>query len=764
MALAHRPWAWGLVLSLVVLLSAVEVGRAAPADFDRNGNQTIEREEVVEAIRGHFTGGVTRDEVIEVIRLFFTQAPVTQAGSSDATLSELSLSGIELSPGFAPSTISYTAVADRVGMTTTLIATPANAGASVTVGVQGASASNGVVEIAEGADVVMTIQVKAEDGTVTTYTVVITPPSPPYTLPIGQGWNLVSFPGTLAEPDLDDALGEEHAWVDVVLSYQEGAWVTAVRGQDGSFGGGLERMQPGNGYWLRSVRAGVLEIELLAIEEPSPSLGDYVTVTPGWNLIGVIDGDLPAYGSPHSGITFDDYLAGSAWGTAFSYATGSGWSRIVPGENSVIRSGWGYWLWLGGGVPPTRAPEPWQAQRPYSVSISQEGFDCFFDRQLALGRDSVAGCSGWDKDTIYKWEEDTLSMYIDPASGQRFAAITEEVLDYLSPILGLQFVQTANADQADVSLFVGVPKSEEWLERVSETCHHILGCAWWTPNAATSTLESGTLVIWDDYSGDDIALKAVILHEALHALTGARHSNKLTHVMWPTVDLGLPYMLPYVEDMYRLWGQSFIEPGMRASQLRSQITNTPPQRTKTDREAAVDAYMHLIRHERIDFDVDIRSNVPGCSQSSDAGQVTLSNRGEFPRWYIGAMARGGDSQAHLWAGVDGLLLSIARQDKPLADGLTRHVVGVSTSRTGVYSGYIVHYGVTVDEAGYVQSFDMDWELTTPDPDCLNDVRVTGRNFSYSAEALPPPTAEALREADGRRGGDLSGLADRLGAS
>ena len=415
---------------------------------------------------------------------------------------------------------------------------------------------------------------------------------------------------------------------------------------------------------------------------------------------------------------------------------------------------------------PTPTPTPTPAPRPYATSLSQEGFDCFFDRQLALGRNNVAGCSGWDKDTIYKWEQNTISTYISPHGEQRYINITEEVLDYLSPILGLQFVQTAHLDQADFVLFVGVTKLEGDRELYGEACYEAAACAQWYYNTTTSTLTSGTLTVWDDYSGGDITLKALILHEALHVLTGARHSNRLTHVLWPDTTLGLPYMLPYVEDMYRLYAQPFVQPGMLASELKNQIANTPPQRTKTQPEIAVDAYMNIIRHERIDFDVDIQYAVSGCSRFNDAGQVTLSNAGEFPRWDTGALTRGDRSLASWWAGIEGLLLSIAREEKSLADGLTRYVVGVPAS-TDSYSGYIVDYGVTVDEAGDVQSFDMDWQITTSESSCLNDIRVTGRNFHYSAAALPPPTAEALREADHRRDRDLSDFADllqRLGAS
>ena len=49
-----------------------------PASYDADGNCTIEREEVVAAVKDYFADLITRNNVIEVVKLYFSGAPVCQ--------------------------------------------------------------------------------------------------------------------------------------------------------------------------------------------------------------------------------------------------------------------------------------------------------------------------------------------------------------------------------------------------------------------------------------------------------------------------------------------------------------------------------------------------------------------------------------------------------------------------------------------------------------------------------------------------------------
>ena len=92
---------------------------------------------------------------------------VTRAGSSDASLSALSLSGVTLTPAFASGTTAYTAsVANSV--TETTVAATADAGAAYEVKLNDVVDQDGVVGLAVGSGNVITVVVTAagwEDDT-----------------------------------------------------------------------------------------------------------------------------------------------------------------------------------------------------------------------------------------------------------------------------------------------------------------------------------------------------------------------------------------------------------------------------------------------------------------------------------------------------------------------------------------------------------------------------------------------------------------------
>ena len=99
---------------------------------------------------------------------------VTRAGSADASLSALSLSGVTLTPVFASGTAAYTAsVANSV--TETTVRATAVADAAYEVKLNGVVDQDGVVPMAVGSGNVIAVFVTAQDGVTTqTYTVTVT--------------------------------------------------------------------------------------------------------------------------------------------------------------------------------------------------------------------------------------------------------------------------------------------------------------------------------------------------------------------------------------------------------------------------------------------------------------------------------------------------------------------------------------------------------------------------------------------------------------
>ena len=107
-------------------------------------------------------------------KIYSYNAPEPAAVSSDATLSELLLSGVTFTPPFASGTITYEADVVSSVSSTTVTATPTHAGAKVVFKLGGVVDDDGTVNLAAGANVI-TVEVTAQDGVTTkTYTVTVT--------------------------------------------------------------------------------------------------------------------------------------------------------------------------------------------------------------------------------------------------------------------------------------------------------------------------------------------------------------------------------------------------------------------------------------------------------------------------------------------------------------------------------------------------------------------------------------------------------------
>ena len=113
-------------------------------------------------------GQTTRTYTVTV-----TRAASVTVSSTDATLSGLTLSGINFGT-FMPSTISYTAEVTDTPTQTTVTPTVTHSGASYVIKPGGVTDADGTVPLAQGSNVI-TIEVTAEDRQTTrTYTVTVT--------------------------------------------------------------------------------------------------------------------------------------------------------------------------------------------------------------------------------------------------------------------------------------------------------------------------------------------------------------------------------------------------------------------------------------------------------------------------------------------------------------------------------------------------------------------------------------------------------------
>ena len=182
----------------------------------------------------------------------------------------------------------------------------------------------------------------------------------PYQLELAAGWNLISVPGTPADPSLDAVIPPGRR-VSPVLSYQDGDWVAATRSEDGGWRGNLTSIEAGYGYW---VFAQTFETLSTLIPEYDPaSVPPSVGVSFGWNLVGVIDlfqnpaGMAPGAFGGGSGEA-DEYFKSIPWRVSYTYDTlQSRWVRTTEDDGDAIAdvageddppeivTGKGYWVW-----------------------------------------------------------------------------------------------------------------------------------------------------------------------------------------------------------------------------------------------------------------------------------------------------------------------------------------------------------------------------------------------------------------------------------
>ena len=173
---------------------------------------------------------------------------------------------------------------------------------------------------------------------------------PAYKVALRPGWNLISLPGT---PDdtaigsvISDASGDDLS-VKLVLGYQNGAWLTAIR-DSGAWNGTLTDITGGWGYWVQSTAFETISTQIS--DADTSSTLPTIPVTQGWNLLGVVDIQQGGAGNaPIGKAEADDYFTSIPWRVAYSFDTRtSAWTKLVPeaGEDvDEILNAKGYWVW-----------------------------------------------------------------------------------------------------------------------------------------------------------------------------------------------------------------------------------------------------------------------------------------------------------------------------------------------------------------------------------------------------------------------------------
>ena len=208
------------------------------------------------------------------------------------------------------------------------------------------------------------------------------------------------------------------------------------------------------------------------------------------------------------------------------------------------------------------------------LGVSREVWDCFSDTsnlRREAGRDSGVGCAGWRNDFVTKWAVGK-PITVWSTGDDEYETIFDEVLDYLGPLLNVEFERVNSKSMADLHAYLGLPRSE----RISGLgCNRAAGCTSFEI-APDGAIVRAQLVVWPPVSintdaGRNHMVYSITLHELMHGLTGMlhRHDDRTSLMSYDALD----YTTLGVTDaaLIRIVSDPMVEPGMRFNEVRELV-------------------------------------------------------------------------------------------------------------------------------------------------------------------------------------------------
>ena len=173
---------------------------------------------------------------------------------------------------------------------------------------------------------------------------------------------------------------------------------------------------------------------------------------------------------------------------------------------------------------------------------------------------------------MVKWRND-VPVKMWATGDDRYLEILDEVIEYVSPILNLEFVKVDSEAAADFRAYVGIRRSEaaDYGMDFNKGLIDFGGFANWGPRSGEAT--GGYAVVWLNENQAWSALQrsylhSVTLHEVLHAMVPAHHTDRPVSILWGS---GLKWLGPMDEALFRLNANELIEPDMTMEEVRSLI-------------------------------------------------------------------------------------------------------------------------------------------------------------------------------------------------
>ena len=249
------------------------------------------------------------------------------------------------------------------------------------------------------------------------------------------------------------------------------------------------------------------------------------------------------------------------------------------------------------------------------LGVDRDLWECYADRPpegFALGphNDWMAGCGGWGKPTVEKWLND-VPVKVWATGHPDYIAVLETILSELSPILNLEFEWVDAEEEADFKAFVGVSRSEADSLGVSDPFYVEEAWGFASANVNLGEATSGDIVVWHtdltDLTSRVDAIRAVTIHEALHALVPIGHRVPLGHSSRPlsvmeVAKLGV--LSPRGRELLEINSHPLVRPGMSMDDVRKLIVLTEEllDYSLIESEAAPDDPLDLVLRAYVEME------------------------------------------------------------------------------------------------------------------------------------------------------------------
>ena len=247
------------------------------------------------------------------------------------------------------------------------------------------------------------------------------------------------------------------------------------------------------------------------------------------------------------------------------------------------------------------------------LGVDRDLWECYADRPpggVEIDGEVFTGCGGWDPATVEKWLND-VHVKVWATGDPDYIAVLETILSELSPILNLEFEWVDTEEDADFTAFAGVPRSEAGSLGVSDPFYVEEAWGFASANVNRGEATSGYMVVWHtdltDLTSRVDAIRAVTIHEALHALVPIGHRVPLGHSSRPlsvmeVAKLGV--LSPRGRELLEINSHPLVRPGMSMDDVRKLIVLTEEffDYPLIESEAAPDDPLDLIRRAYVEME------------------------------------------------------------------------------------------------------------------------------------------------------------------